>query len=74
MLIGAIAKGKDEIRVSLAEFQGSRFIDVRVYYHHKDSDEWRPTKKGIAVSPGKLAELRELLDTAEEEMKSEGWI
>ena len=58
----------------LTEYQGTRYVDVRTYYQTRDSDEWLPTRKGIVVPPGKLAELREMLDTAEEEMRGEGWL
>ncbi len=61
MLIGEIQKNTTEkIRVSKESYKGHDFIDVRVYYED-DNGEWRPTKKGIAISPDKVDELINLL-------------
>lgn len=61
MLIGEIQKNSTErIRVSIEEYKGYSFLDVRVYYED-DQGEWRPTKKGIAVPPDKVRDLIELL-------------
>ena len=66
MLIGEIQKNSTEkIKVTLSEYKGYEFIDVRVYYED-DSGEWRPTKKGIAIAPDKVKELMDLLTRAQE--------
>ncbi len=61
MLIGEIPKNSTErIRVSIAEYKGYTFLDVRVYYED-DNGEWRPTKKGITVSKDNIEPLVKLL-------------
>jgi hypothetical protein len=73
--VGAIGRGKNkEIRVLLAEFQGAKYVDIRAYYQDKDDGEWKPTKSGVTVPPAKLSELRDLLDVAEEQAESAGWL
>lgn len=65
MLIGEIQKNTTEkIRVSTESYKGYDFIDVRVYYED-DNREWKPSKKGIAISPDKVEELINLLKKAE---------
>lgn len=64
MLIGEIQKNSTEkIRVTISEYKGHEFIDVRVYFED-DNGEWKPTKKGIAISPDKIDEVISLLKKA----------
>jgi hypothetical protein len=64
MIIAEIEKNQKEIiRVSIEEFRGSRFIDCRVYFEFEDG-EWRPTKKGIALSGECLADVIKALEKA----------
>ena len=45
----AITYKKGLFRVSKNEFKGYTFIDIRRYYQDEDTEEWRPTKKGVAL-------------------------
>ncbi len=50
MLIAEIQKNlKERMRVSIEEYRGRKFIDLRVYFEAEDG-EWKPTKKGIALN------------------------
>ena len=50
-IIGEIQKNqKEKIIVSTNEYQGHKFIDLRVHYEDETSGEYKPTKKGIAVN------------------------
>jgi hypothetical protein len=42
---------QEEIRISLEEFKGHKFIDMRVYLKANDGKDPIPTKKGLAISP-----------------------
>jgi hypothetical protein len=46
----------EEVRVSVSTFKGKKYVDIRVYYQD-DSGEFKPSKKGIAISPELLPEL-----------------
>jgi 16S rRNA G966 N2-methylase RsmD len=49
MLIAEIQKNlKERVRVSIEEYRGHKFIDLRVYFEAENA-EWKPTKKGIAL-------------------------
>ena len=52
IVIGTVEKNKNEVYViSLGEYKGKNFIDVRVnFYDKNDKEKLIPTKKGIAIS------------------------
>jgi hypothetical protein len=51
--------GKDVIRVSLSEFEGHTLIGLRIWYKpDENSDELRPTQKGIAIPAGLYSDLK----------------
>jgi hypothetical protein len=64
MIVGDIQRNETEVlRVSAAEFKGRKYVDVRIYFEGDDG-EWKPTKKGVTVSPDKLQAFIELLQKA----------
>ncbi|NTW38075.1 MAG: transcriptional coactivator p15 [Syntrophobacteraceae bacterium] len=52
--------GGEPRRVSLSKYKGKTYADIRIYYK-ADDGEYRPTKKGITVSPAQLPELGEAI-------------
>ena len=47
-IIGEIQKNqKEKIIVSTNEYQGHKYVDLRVHYEDEASGEYKPTKKGI---------------------------
>ncbi|MEK7764129.1 MAG: transcriptional coactivator p15/PC4 family protein [Nitrospirota bacterium] len=57
-----IPKNKtEEVRISLDEFKGHRFINMRVFYSDKEG-EMHPTRKGITFPPSLLSEFKKALD------------
>jgi hypothetical protein len=55
------------VRVSLVEFKGKRYVDLRLYYDASESEipDWKPSKKGICLSVDLLDELKEAIGKAE---------
>ena len=54
-LITQIKKNSAEVyRIYEKEYEGYKFIDVRIYYMDKSSGEWKPTRKGISLMPDKV--------------------
>ena len=50
-IIAELPKGPlDKLVISLREYQGHAFVDLRLYFLG-DDEQWHPTKKGITVSP-----------------------
>ena len=71
--IGVIEKNRlDELRISLDEYRGHRFVSVRTYTEREDSPEKVPTKRGVTVKPDQVRELIEALQQAEEACREAG--
>jgi hypothetical protein len=67
MDIGEIAKGKDKIIVTVKEFKGKQYIDIRTYFENEEG-EWIPTKKGISLTPDHLDEMITFLQEAKKKV------
>jgi len=50
----------EEVRVSISTYKGRKYLDIRVYYQGDDG-EYKPSKKGVALSPELLPELETAL-------------
>ena len=37
------------LRFEVREYKGKVYADIRTYY--QDGEEWKPTKKGLSISP-----------------------
>ena len=48
---------REVIRISESEYEGHKFVDLRVWYN--DNGEMEPTKKGISFNPSKAKEVVE---------------
>ena len=71
-LIGSIEKNATEaICVRLVEFHDRPFIDIRVFAT-TDATGKVPTRKGVAVRPDLIPELRALLEEAEAAAREAG--
>lgn len=58
ILVQSIAKNKRQrIDVRVNEYKGTTFLDIREYFLHNESGEWRPGRKGIAVRDELYPEL-----------------
>ncbi|MCX8021523.1 MAG: transcriptional coactivator p15/PC4 family protein [Syntrophorhabdaceae bacterium] len=68
MEIGEISKGKDKIIVSVKEFKGRRYVDLRVYFENENG-EWIPTKKGITFPPESLEDMIKLLENTKKNLE-----
>jgi hypothetical protein len=71
MIIGEIPKGADKIIVSVKEFKGKQYIDIRTFFEN-DQGEMVPTKKGISFTPENLDEAIRLLQEAKKAAGEKG--
>lgn len=65
-LIGQIGK---QIYVTLSEFKGKRYIDVRKYYAD-DEGEMKPTRKGISFNAEDWREFVSKIQDIDSEVKN----
>jgi hypothetical protein len=57
-LITQIKKNSSEVyRIYEKEYEGYKFIDVRIYYMDKATGEYKPTKKGISIMPNNAEDI-----------------
>ena len=69
-LITQIKKNSSEVyRIYEKEYEGYKFIDVRIYYMDKNSGEYKPTKKGISIMPNNAGQVIEGIIKAMEVMR-----
>jgi hypothetical protein len=52
---------REEIRLSINEFKGNKYIDIRVFFKGANGTEYLPSKKGVTVSAGKYPALLEAI-------------
>tara|TARA_E500000318_G_C3536390_1_gene202738 strand:- start:107 stop:340 length:234 start_codon:yes stop_codon:yes gene_type:complete len=68
-LITQIKKNSSEVyRIYEKEYEGYKFIDVRIYYMDKETGEYKPTRKGISLMPNNVSEVIEGILKAMEHM------
>mgnify|MGYP001766210329 CR=1 FL=1 len=67
MQIGEIEKGKDKIIISIKEFKGKQYVDIRTYFTNDEGD-WIPTKKGITFSPENIDDAIRYLQDAKKQL------
>ena len=66
LLIATIEKNPDEeIRISLREYKGHPFVDIRVYWK-PPAGEPGPTRKGVTFNPEFYPEFRKAITALEE--------
>jgi len=64
--IAAIEKTVDEeIRVSLREYKGHPFVDIRIYWRRPDGEPG-PTRKGVTFNPEFYPEFKKAILALEE--------
>ena len=68
-IVKVIQKNKfQEIRFELKEFKGHNIIDIRIWNNVPDSEEKRPTQKGVTMNIELMPELKEAVAMLEKEL------
>ena len=71
-ILGEIQKNKQEkLIVSLSEYEGYKYVDIRVYYEDKKTGEYKPTKKGVALPPRVIKEVMEFVLEGAEKLQND---
>jgi hypothetical protein len=58
----------EEIQIQINEYKGKKFLDLRIFYTTDGGATWLPTKKGVAIYPENLNELKAAIETAQKEL------
>jgi hypothetical protein len=58
----------EKVRAEFCNYKGHDILNLRVYFDAGDQEEnWKPTKKGLALSVSLIPELKKAVDMASEE-------
>ena len=60
----------EQLQISINEYKGKSYLDMRIYYTTDDGLNWLPTKKGVNVSPENMELLKDAIDEAMKEFMS----
>ena len=60
----------EQLQISINEYKGKSYLDMRIYYTTDDGLNWLPTKKGVTVSPENVELLKDAIDEAMKEFMS----
>ena len=61
----------EQLQISVSEYRGKSYFNLRIYYTTDDGANWLPTKKGVTVSPDNLPLLKDAVEEAMQELASE---
>lgn len=60
----------EQLQISINEFKGKKYLDMRIFYTTDEGATWLPTKKGVTCSPDNLELLKDTVEKAIEELAS----
>jgi len=60
----------EKLQISINEFKGKSYLDMRIFYTTDDGATWLPTKKGVTCSPENIGLLKDAVEEAVKEFAS----
>lgn len=60
-----VKNSREEIQIKKVSKNTRSYLDIRIFWHDKKSDEFRPSQKGVAIPLEFVGELKSVLDTIE---------
>lgn len=61
----------EQLQISVSEYKGRSYLNMRIYYTTDEGSTWLPTKKGVTFSPDQLDLLEEAIQAARQEFMEE---
>ena len=61
----------EQLQISVSEYKGKSYLNMRIFYTTDAGASWLPTKKGVTFSPDQLDLLSDAIDEARKEFMSE---
>ncbi|MBR1424248.1 transcriptional coactivator p15/PC4 family protein [bacterium] len=62
----------EQLQISLSEFKGTSYLNMRIFFTNDGGTTWIPTKKGVTFTPDQLDILEEAIAEAKKEFMAEG--
>lgn len=54
----------EQLQISVSEYRGKSYFNLRIYYTTDEGATWLPTKKGVTFSPEQLDVLTDAIEEA----------
>ena len=61
----------EQLQISISEYKGSSYLNMRIFYTTDDGATWLPTKKGVTFAPEQIDLLEEAIQEAKKEFMEE---
>ena len=61
----------EQLQISISEYKGKSYLNMRIYYTTDEGATWLPTKKGVTFTPEQLDILTEAIEEAKKEFMEE---
>ncbi len=61
----------EQLQISVSEYKGRSYLNMRIFYTTDEGSTWLPTKKGVTFSPDQLDLLEEAIQEARKEFMAE---
>ena len=56
----------EQLQISVSEYKGKSYFNLRIFYTTDDGATWLPTKKGVKFAPEQLDILEEAIQEAKQ--------
>ena len=68
LLVGKLEKNsREEIQVKIVEKKGKKYLDIRVFWFDSNSDEFRPSQKGVTVAYDSINDFKAIISSIRNE-------
>ena len=61
----------EQLQISVSEYKGRSYFNLRIFYTTDEGMTWLPTKKGVTFAPDQLDILSEAIEEAKKEFMAE---
>ena len=61
----------EQLQISISEYKGRSYLNMRIFYTTDDGATWLPTKKGVTFAPEQIDLLEEAIQEAKKEFMEE---
>ncbi len=61
----------EQLQISVSEYKGRSYLNMRIFYTTDGGATWLPTKKGVTFAPDQLDLLEEAIQAARQEFMEE---
>ncbi len=57
----------EQLQISISEYKGKSYLNMRIHYTTDGGSTWLPTKKGVTFTPEQIDILEEAIQQAKQE-------